>query len=355
MEKKRALRWAATAGLVVFVAAMVTLVSLNMYKASERRGWQQQAETRIANLRKEYQAYVDDTAQKIKGLPADAGIVGEIQARHYRALPTTWLYIWASTNEGDFSFGVPADAFGRLNAAYEYHRSLITADNHYASRDQFLRTLLHQDHTIPLRPRKDDDEDGGHRKRWNDEEDWWRFRREETDPRHTGDRTIAFVSSPIRDAAGKTVGNLNLKLIDLRHEREYSWFWHEADELLAMIMVFSFLWLWFLLPSWVYIDAREREMPRPLLWAFLSFVGNVFGLVVYLISRPAVPAAKELQCPRCHKALNGAKAGCPHCGADLSSAFCQQCQYPLKPEWGFCPACRTPAGKTAADTAEAAK
>jgi hypothetical protein len=353
VEKKKALRWATIAGATVFVTAFLSLVAFNMKEASERRVGAREAETRIAQLRKEYQAYLDDTAQKIQGLPADPRIVGEIQARHFRALPETWLYVWAATNAGDFSFGVPGDAFARLNAAYDFHRNRITQDNHYASRDQFLRTLLHHDRTIQLLARDDKDEDG--RRRWNDDLDWWRFRREETDPRHTGGRTIAFVSSPIQDASGKTVGNLNLKFVDLQRERRYDERWHEADKPVVLLMVLSFFWLWFLLPSWVYIDAREREMPRPLLWAFLTLVGNVFALVVYLISRPTAPAPKELLCPRCQKALNGAKAGCPYCGADLSSAFCQQCQYPLKSEWSFCPACRTPAGKTAALTPETAK
>jgi hypothetical protein len=355
VEKKKALRWAATAGVIVFVSALVTLVSINMYKASQYRQWSREAEERTARLRKEYQAYVDDTAQKIQGLPADPRIIGDVQARHYRALPATWLYVWAATNDGEFSFGVPSDAFARLNAAYNFHRNLITQDNHYASRDQFLRTLLHNERAIPLRARDEGEGDERRRRDWNDEIDWWRFRREETDPRHTGGRTIAFVSSPIQDAAGKTVGNLNLKLIDVESQRSHDRVWHDADELFGVAMFFSFFWLWFLLPSWVYIDAREREVPRPLLWAFLTLVGNVFALVVYLISRPAAPAPKELLCPKCQRALNGAKAGCPYCGADLSSAFCQQCQYPLKSEWSFCPACRTPAGKAPALTPEMAK
>jgi len=41
------------------------------------------------------------------------------------------------------------------------------------------------------------------------------------------------------------------------------------------------LWLWFLVPSWVYIDAQDRRLPRPLLWALLVLVGNLVGLLVY--------------------------------------------------------------------------
>jgi RNA polymerase subunit RPABC4/transcription elongation factor Spt4 len=346
LERKTVIRRAAIVGALVFVTAAILLIAIDLHKSSVREQDARDAEGRAAELRKEYQAYLDQTAQKIQALPADPRVVGEIQTRHYRALPATSLYVWASTNEGEFSFGVPVDSFARLNAAYDHHRALITRENHYANRDQFLRTLLHHDRAISLRPKEDEDE----RQPRGSDDDWWHYRREETDPRHNGGATIAFLSSPIQDAAGKTVGNLNLKLVDTQSERSYSFLWHDGDKMLAASMALSFFWLWFLLPSWVYIDARERDVPRPLLWAFLTLVGNAFALVVYLISRPAAPATKELFCPRCHKALNGAKAGCPYCGADLSSAFCQQCQYPLRSDWSFCPACRTGASKTSSPT-----
>jgi predicted amidophosphoribosyltransferase len=53
--------------------------------------------------------------------------------------------------------------------------------------------------------------------------------------------------------------------------------------------------------------------------------------------------------------VNGG-AFCPHCGRDLSAAFCPTCRYPLKPDWAFCPSCRTeirPGAPLAARAAEA--
>jgi predicted amidophosphoribosyltransferase len=38
--------------------------------------------------------------------------------------------------------------------------------------------------------------------------------------------------------------------------------------------------------------------------------------------------------------VNGG-AFCPHCGRDLSASFCATCRYPLKPDWAYCPSCRT--------------
>ncbi|MGH7495876.1 MAG: zinc ribbon domain-containing protein [bacterium] len=49
--------------------------------------------------------------------------------------------------------------------------------------------------------------------------------------------------------------------------------------------------------------------------------------------------------------LNGGGTFCPHCGFDLSTTYCPQCQYPVKAEWSFCPNCR--AGLTQRTSLEA--
>jgi len=79
-------------------------------------------------------------------------------------------------------------------------------------------------------------------------------------------------------------------------------------------------------------------------------ISSLIGLVVYLISRPE--NGKTLTCPGCGREVNGG-AFCPHCGRDLSASFCATCRYPLKPEWAFCPSCRTETKSPSAATAEA--
>ncbi len=49
---------------------------------------------------------------------------------------------------------------------------------------------------------------------------------------------------------------------------------------------------------------------------------------------------------QCENEVNGG-AFCPYCGFDLASTMCPQCQYPIKPEWSFCPSCRTELRKKA--------
>lgn len=350
MGKKRLVRRAAQVGLVVLAVATVVMLLTEAMEESYRRRWRGAAEKRVESARQEYQAYLDETAPRLGGLPGDPRVVGEIQARHYRGLPDVWMYVWATAIDGQTAFGVPADAFARLSAVFDQQRDVIRLDNHYTDRDHFFRTLLHHPQRLTLEDPNAKEKDDRH-----GDDDWWRFHDEHRSHDHDNARRL-FLSSPIQDSTGKTVGNLNLKLLDLRDDN--SWrlpsVVRHVQGLSHVFLPFSLVWLWFLLPSWVYIDATERGVRRPVLWAALVLVGHIFALLVYLISRPG-PATTELQCPRCGKALNGAKAGCPHCGADLSSAFCVQCQYPLKAEWTHCPACRTPITPTADSPSAEAK
>jgi RNA polymerase subunit RPABC4/transcription elongation factor Spt4 len=345
VERKKILRRAALIGVAVFLvaAAAAGAMALKVQRMEVRhRGL---ADEQMAGLAKEYQGYLDETAKAIKGLPVDPKVIGEIQTRHYQQQPALLLYVWASSNAGEFQFGVPSDAFARLNTAYDQNREVIAKDNHFANRDSFLRTLLHHSQRIEkAEVGGSDDPDDRRSPARRHEPSWWRFYDEGEDWGFARDRVI-FLSSPIQDAAGATVGNLNLKLVNLKGPADDSKEVPERIMIGGVIgMVASLVWLWFLLPSWVYIDAQQRHVPRPLLWSLLTLIGSVFALLVYLVSRPT--DSGEFRCPQCSKMLNGSKAGCPYCGADLSAVFCPQCQYPLKPGWSFCPSCRSALTKT---------
>ena len=342
MERKKILRRAALIGAAVFLVAAATAMAMGLRVRKIEARQRTLAEEQTAQLGREYQGYLDETAKTIKGLPVDPKVIGEIQTRHYQQQPALSLYVWASSNAGEFQFGVPSEAFARLNNAYDQNREVIAKDNHFANRDSFLRSLLH--HSRRIEPPETGNDGDGRRER-RQETSWWRFYNESEDWEFRSGRVI-FLSSPIQDAAGATVGNLNLKLVNLKgpaisRDEDPS---EDVMIVALMVMVASVVWLWFLLPSWVYIDAQQRHMPRPLLWSLLTLIGNVFALLVYLVSRPTETG--EFRCPRCSKMLNGSKAGCPYCGADLSAVFCPQCQYPLKPGWSFCPSCRSALAKT---------
>jgi hypothetical protein len=337
LDRKKILRRAALMGASLLVVSLVVdgIASAGRHRARVRQ--QADRDGHLAGLGKEYQAYLDETAKKITALPVDPRVIGEVQTRHYQQRPARWMYVWGADNKGTFLFGVPTDEFARLNTAYDQNQEVIARDNHFANRDQFLRTFLHEPRRISP-PKSGEDKKDGER---DPDADWWRFYRDSEDY-SWGRRNTLFLSSPIQDASGATVGNLNLKLVEAREEASDSAssfsVWSDVQDIAHVTSVLSLVWLWFMLPTWVYIDAQQRGVPRPLLWALLTVIGSVFALMVYLISRPAGVA--EFRCPHCSKPLNGSKAGCPYCGADLSAVFCPRCQYPVKPDWSFCPSCR---------------
>jgi len=109
-----------------------------------------------------------------------------------------------------------------------------------------------------------------------------------------------------------------------------------------------FFIIWIVVIVWVYKDAEQRRM-NGVLWALLVFIGNLIGLLIYLIVRQdhplpapgkttatasaiccppaspaatpeakpvAMPEAKPAQlCPSCQKPVEKDFAYCPHCGA----------------------------------------
>jgi hypothetical protein len=152
------------------------------------------------------------------------------------------------------------------------------------------------------------------------------------------DRTFV-LSAPLKTTEGVALGSLYLK----RATGERDWYRRDdRKEVVARVAAgiagLAFTFLWILLPTWVYVDGTERGIRRARLFAFLTVLSSLIGLVVYLIARPE--GGKALVCPGCAREVNGGSF-CPHCGRDLSAAFCATCRYPLKPEWAFCPSCRT--------------
>jgi hypothetical protein len=256
----------------------------------------------------------------------DPTIVGEVQARYFEEVAEGRRFVWGMGADGEFLFGVPREDFARLNGAWEAHEAAILSEGAFVDRQDFLRQLIQESarwDQSDLSPNPEDPDDTP----WSD-------------LRHYGDRQGWMVfSTPLQAPDGSALGNLYLKMEDV------SWWGEPAGESPAdVLQVLSFvlaglsgLLLWLLVPTWVYVDARERGVRRALLWAFLVLISLFIGLVVYLIARPE---DRVLECPSCSREINGGSY-CPHCGHDLSAAFCAACRYPLKPDWSFCPSCRT--------------
>ena len=100
--------------------------------------------------------------------------------------------------------------------------------------------------------------------------------------------------------------------------------------------------LWILVIVWVYRDAEERGM-NGALWALLVLVGNIIGLIIYLIVRNeaitgGMMSSATVTCPNCKKIIKADYTFCPHCSAKVS-AVCPSCEKPVETGWKACPYC----------------
>lgn len=107
---------------------------------------------------------------------------------------------------------------------------------------------------------------------------------------------------------------------------------------------FSFLLLiiWIGVIVWVYRDAERRGM-NGILWALLVLLGNLVGLLIYLIMRSdnALSSREEpppQSCPKCKETVNPGFAYCPHCGGPMQNV-CPSCGKKVEESWKACPYC----------------
>ena len=120
---------------------------------------------------------------------------------------------------------------------------------------------------------------------------------------------------------------------------------HLGPSLLSLsnsMLSLALLIIWIFVIVWVYRDAERRGM-NGVLWALLVLIGNIIGLLIYLIVRsdslPALKAGHETQaCPSCQKEVDASFVFCPYCAARLH-AVCPECGKPTEESWKACPHC----------------
>ena len=323
-RKKIVLRLGLAAVILLILAGGARLYE-HLYEISIERRMMVERGKQTAKLGEYYQKYLDQTAGKITDLTVDPLLISGIKSEIFKSSPGAILYLWMSDEQGKFIFGVPAPVFTRMNNLFDKYQAPIEKDGSYVDRNDFLLRKVGGQNRLrqPLT-----------------EVNFQRyFLRADS---YSSGAILLNLSSPIINKEGEMIGDLYLKVIDRSlynsYDRDENFlnvlFFPASRILLGFLLVF----LWFLLPSWVYLDARQREVKNAGKWAFLTVISFGFAAVVYLIVRPAT--LKSFHCPECQKELNGTRAFCPYCGFDLSSTFCPQCQYPLKPDWLFCPNCR---------------
>jgi hypothetical protein len=327
--KKRLLGKLALCGAgVLVVGASAAIASLLIEGGNHARFNYQQEHAKRQRIEGS-RAFLAELAKRVSRLPVDATLVSEVESRYFEERAQGPFYVWAMDTRGDFVFGVPQAAFRKVNAIYDREVTPRLKEGVFLDRQTFLMSLV--DDSDELGPLVPEDKamltaelvERGER-----------FRLDRWEP-----DTTFVLSTPIKAEDGTALGSLYLKRTPGREQNHY-----QADKRLEVgagvggaVALAALAFLWVLLPTWIYVDARERGVRRAPLFAFLAVISSFIGLLVYLIARPEQP--RRLSCPGCAREVNGG-AFCPHCGRDLSSAFCPACRYPLKTDWAFCPVCR---------------
>jgi RNA polymerase subunit RPABC4/transcription elongation factor Spt4 len=116
---------------------------------------------------------------------------------------------------------------------------------------------------------------------------------------------------------------------------------HGIARMLPLMLMFL---MWGAVSLWAYHDAEQRGHSG-LLWGLFVFVGNIIGLIIYLIVRSSpedtalsAGPASTAPCPRCAHPVQKTYVACPHCGTSLTQK-CAHCEKPVELDWKVCPYC----------------
>ena len=286
---------------------------------------------RKAEFTLEYQKYLDETAIGIHEIPVAQETTSRIRSDLMAKQSRGQFFLWLSKPGGEFVFGLPAPVFIRLNQYYDKYRVDLESGGFFVNRNHFLSEEAELSDNLgqaltPARVNRGVITS-------------LRSLAEPEVPEGISTEVSLVLSASVFNSEQQIIGDLFLKVlrpIENPYRNDF------LDEIffpfINGLMGLSFAVLWFLLPSWVYMDARKRDVRRAFVWAVLTLLSLGFACIVYLLVRPQ--ETKSFACPDCSGELNGIRAFCPHCGRDLSNTICRKCQYPLKPEWQFCPNCR---------------
>lgn len=346
MNRRKLIRKLAIPAFVIAVVSLVVILLQFPYRSYQLKNHQEKFKKYFSSFLEDNKTYLNGIAGRIKSVPVNQVLINELQSEYvieHQKRDASKKYLWMSDQSGNTMFGIPDHIIEKLNTNYDKYQATIKADEYYRDRNDFLLKLVDKSDKIDFSQFAQNETRG---ERYY--ENYWRFYKEDLNDWNYPylQPTSTIFSSSVYSSNGTLLGELFMKVDDsVNKEKYYNEQALQNDDLFfVLINVFGTLFgiscafLWFLLPTWVYLDAQERDVKTPGIWAFLSLISLFFGLTIYLITRPNT--LKSFTCPKCEGELNGTRAYCPHCGNDLSNTFCQQCQYPIKAEWQFCPNCR---------------
>ncbi len=339
MNKRQLLAKIAKIAVTIFVFSIIYIIAQIPYRSSLEKKHIERLNLHVAELTQQSQKFLQDVNSSIES-EINASGTDKLASRssiqafqsglliEHQQIDQVKRFVWMSDPEGQFIFGAPVDVFTKLNSIYDQ----FVENSYYKNRDEFLLKYVNEHEEINLA----DFEASILGREERGSFDRWRYERPAN----------LVLTSPVTNSEDQVVGKIFLKVDDSVNSELYLKKWrvwessavHGFGIFFTVLAVISGLFLWFLLPTWVYIDAGQRDLSNPGAWAFITLISLIFGLAIYLITRPAT--LRSFNCPKCENELNGGGAFCPHCGFDISSTLCPQCQYPIKQDWSFCPSCR---------------
>lgn len=353
MKRKKLLIKIMIPAAVLLIVSLTILIFSEPYNERYNKRKQTKMNAHLDTVITNGQAFLKQIADKLTARGINDEDINYLQSeisREHQYGNKAKKYLWLiNTDENKLLFGVPEAAFNKLDMAYTRYQDIIKKDNHYKSRNDFFLKLIDKYQDIDFsafESSKPPIVDSYYYERRNIN---WRFYDAERNRRFFWEPKTILLSTYYLNESGERKGTLYLKIDDSVHRDLYyigsgynRGIYTVLFPLSVFLMVLTAVTLWFLLPTWVYLDARQREVANPGLWAFLSLITVIFGWIIYMITRPT--EMKVMTCPGCDRELNNGSRYCPHCGFDLSTLVCPQCQYAIKPEWSFCPNCRKELG-----------
>src|SRR6185295_14664786 len=138
-------------------------------------------------------------------------------------------------------------AFSKLNAIYDREVTPRLKEGVFLDRQTFLLGLIDDHAQFGF--------GGADQAGRFEQSERWRFDRND-------ENGAVVLSTPLKTASGAALGSLYLKQMPGRH------FYQEDDRLQVIAAVaggtgvICLIFLWVLLPTWVYVDARERGVRR---------------------------------------------------------------------------------------------
>ncbi len=263
------------------------------------------------NLDQLYQKY--DTEDRIGNL------IPEL-LREDRELIPAKTFTWVSNNEHQLLAGKPLRIFSFLEGIYSDQQDLIAKDGHYKNQDEFLSVLSNASDEISFSEIETE----------NGRPSLWRFLDLPTNIYDQRRHGVFVISTKIIGTNGQSLGTVFMKIDDsdnyyliyadrgeehLKNHKRYYW----------IVNLLCFLLIWYLLPIWVYRDALKNKVKRPLVWAIVVLISNVFGLINYLMIRSKKTKNNQLL----------------HSDEKLAqeNALCYSCNQPINKKWTYCSSC----------------